>query len=163
MSTYQIMFTQIQAGITDPNIDITSLKEFLANLNTLRDAVFRTANKLGFWMTAAGTAIPFTQLEARHVHNILRSMRQKYINQAHQIAQFYASTPGPNGEYAQIAFEQEEDYWFEHGNTDAWEELIKQDPAYPPLYELAIRANNPWVATQFPPPNGWDFMQRTKP
>lgn len=66
--------------------------------------------KLGLkkWKTKDGKKIAIKDMETSHIQNALNLLKRKgFISR--KTLRFYLSTPGPNGDMAQWAFEQELD------------------------------------------------------
>ena len=74
--------------------------------------------KMGCWVTANHSVIPVEDLSDRHLMNIYRFMYRHAERKHSETISFYASTPGPRGEMAQVAFDQECDWVFDSDPMD---------------------------------------------
>ena len=82
------------------NIQVGSLK--ISNRPTIAQL-----HKRGIWVDSEGNETPIAKLESSHLVNIAKMLVRKAKLQKQQNDNFYCFCPEPNGDMAQIAFEQE--------------------------------------------------------
>jgi len=104
-------------------------------------------------MTGQGFYIPVAELGDTHLANIVALLRRRAAKQATaQVAEtlsFYLTCPGPRGEMAQVAFEQELDYWidgrtYEHAGDPVvrmQQNILEDMPIWPHLTQEMDRRN----------------------
>lgn len=91
-------------------------------------------HRLGVWITADGRRIHVSKIDNRHLVNIAGYLFKSAQAEAARLMRFYLHTPGPQGEMAQVAFEQEMDFWcYDAGYGDPVTYLLESHPFHPHL------------------------------
>jgi len=84
----------------------------------LREALWER----GVWIDKDGNRLPVAEMNEQRVKYILAFLERKAKAEYHSILSFYISTPEPNGEMAQDAFDQEFASCVESDWTDIFED-----------------------------------------
>lgn len=91
----------------------------------------------GIWVTREGQYIPIHELDDEHLVNIVRLLHRRATNYVIKTRRFYLSCAEPRGEMAQVAFDQEFEYWCGDGDPE-WDFLNRQ-PVWPHLAKEMAR------------------------
>ena len=103
----------------------------------LIDECFAAIQRQGFWMSKDFQISKIWDLDRDRVWNILNLWRRIYQAKAKETIAFYISGPEPNGDGAQMAYEHEQEWWFENGAEDGWKVLVQKEPAYTAIMSRA--------------------------
>ena len=82
-------------------------------------------SKIPVWTTAKGEKIPVTEMETSHIENALAMLRRMGYVGPREVS-FYAACAGPQGEMAQVAFDQEQNYVFSAPVSD-WVDIFVEE------------------------------------
>lgn len=111
------------------------IKEILGKLKSI-------VAKNGWWMQKGGDLIHVTEMDTSHLLNAMAFLERKAKAKHSETVGFYASCPGPRGEMAQVAFEQEYVYWMDA----SWESCL------PFIYELMgkeLDSREKWINVEY--------------
>jgi len=75
------------------------------------------------WKTKDGTKLLISQMDNDHLLNAINFCEKRAKAQQCELVDFYATTDGPNGEMAQMAFEQEQNQIF----NSHWTEFLPDE------------------------------------